>query len=64
MFVSMCVHVCPYSEAKLLFQMLPHYYRHLRVHPHTLLTKFYGLHCIKKGTQKVGHMLLCLYVVS
>lgn len=32
------------GETKLLFSMLPAYYKHVASHPHTLLTKFYGLH--------------------
>lgn len=35
------------GEADLLVRMLPQYYRHMSSHPHTLLTKFYGLHSIK-----------------
>jgi hypothetical protein len=43
------------EEMKILLDMLPKYYRHVTQHPHTLLTKFYGLHRMKpsKG-RKVG----------
>lgn len=42
-------------EAKLLFGMLPAYYRHMSSHPHTLLTKFYGLHRITTASgRQVG----------
>lgn len=35
------------EEMKILLDMLPKYYRHVTQHPHTLLTKFYGLHRMK-----------------
>ncbi|CAK7340232.1 unnamed protein product [Dovyalis caffra] len=35
------------SEAKVLIRMLPAYYNHFRSYENTLLTKFYGLHCVK-----------------
>ncbi len=34
------------SEIKLLFELLPKYQRHIRMYPHTLLTRFYGVHRI------------------
>jgi 1-phosphatidylinositol-4-phosphate 5-kinase len=34
------------SEIKLLFELLPKYVRHIRMYPHTLLTRFYGVHRI------------------
>ncbi|XP_054803956.1 phosphatidylinositol 4-phosphate 5-kinase 4-like [Prosopis cineraria] len=35
------------TEVKVLLRMLPAYYNHFRSFEHTLLTKFYGLHCVK-----------------
>ncbi|CAI5961401.1 unnamed protein product [Closterium sp. NIES-64] len=35
------------SELQVLLRMLPAYYRHVKHNPHTLLTKFFGLHAIK-----------------
>ncbi|XP_047941185.1 phosphatidylinositol 4-phosphate 5-kinase 6-like isoform X2 [Salvia hispanica] len=35
------------SEVKMLKRMLPAYYNHVRFHENTLLTRFYGLHCVK-----------------
>jgi hypothetical protein len=34
------------GETRLLFAMLQSYYKHVASHPHTLITKFYGLHRI------------------
>ncbi|GJP37977.1 hypothetical protein CLOM_g22421 [Closterium sp. NIES-68] len=36
-----------HAEVQVLLRMLPAYYQHVRRHPHTLLTKFFGLHAIK-----------------
>ncbi|XP_022153899.1 phosphatidylinositol 4-phosphate 5-kinase 4-like [Momordica charantia] len=35
------------SEAKVLIRMLSAYYNHVRAFETTLVTKFYGLHCVK-----------------
>ncbi|KAL1535138.1 Phosphatidylinositol 4-phosphate 5-kinase 6 [Salvia divinorum] len=35
------------SEAKVLIRMLSAYYKHVRAFENTLVTKFYGLHCVK-----------------
>ncbi|XP_022966640.1 phosphatidylinositol 4-phosphate 5-kinase 5-like [Cucurbita maxima] len=35
------------SEAKVLIRMLSAYYNHVRAFQTTLVTKFYGLHCVK-----------------
>ncbi|KAG6694423.1 hypothetical protein I3842_09G047700 [Carya illinoinensis] len=35
------------AEAKVLLRMLPAYYNHFRAFENTLVTKFYGLHCVK-----------------
>ncbi|KAK7378063.1 hypothetical protein VNO80_03499 [Phaseolus coccineus] len=35
------------AEVKVLLRLLPAYYNHFRDHKNTLLTKYYGLHCVK-----------------
>ncbi|OVA19773.1 Phosphatidylinositol-4-phosphate 5-kinase [Macleaya cordata] len=42
------------SEVKVLIRMLPAYYNHVRAFENTLVTKFFGLHCVKLtgATQK------------
>ncbi|XP_073101105.1 phosphatidylinositol 4-phosphate 5-kinase 4-like isoform X6 [Elaeis guineensis] len=35
------------SEVKVLLRMLPAYYNHVRAFEDTLVTKFFGLHCVK-----------------
>ncbi|KAK6933982.1 MORN motif [Dillenia turbinata] len=35
------------SEVKVLLRMLPAYYNHFRAFDNTLVTKFFGLHCVK-----------------
>ncbi|XP_042450888.1 phosphatidylinositol 4-phosphate 5-kinase 6-like [Zingiber officinale] len=35
------------SEGKVLLRMLPAYYSHVRSFENTLVTKFFGLHCVK-----------------
>lgn len=35
------------AEAKVLIRMLSAYYNHVRAFENTLVTKFYGLHCVK-----------------
>ncbi|XP_062202797.1 phosphatidylinositol 4-phosphate 5-kinase 6-like [Phragmites australis] len=35
------------SEVKVLLRMLPAYYKHVRAFENTLVTKFFGLHCVK-----------------
>ncbi|KAG0528684.1 hypothetical protein BDA96_05G033100 [Sorghum bicolor] len=34
------------SEVKVLLRMLPAYYKHVRAFENTLITKFFGLHCV------------------
>ncbi|XP_072996209.1 phosphatidylinositol 4-phosphate 5-kinase 4-like [Typha latifolia] len=36
------------SEVKVLLRMLPAYYNHVRAFENTLVTKFFGLHCVKQ----------------
>ncbi|MCI05659.1 phosphatidylinositol 4-phosphate 5-kinase 5-like, partial [Trifolium medium] len=47
------------AEAKALLRMLPAYYNHFRSFDNALLTKFYGLHCVKLNgpSQKKGSSL-------
>lgn len=40
------------AELELLLGMLPAYYRHIERNPHTLLTKFYGLHRVSRPGSK------------
>ncbi|KAI4384624.1 hypothetical protein MLD38_002747 [Melastoma candidum] len=42
------------AEVKALLRMLPAYYKHVQKYQNTLLTKFFGLHCVKLtgATQK------------
>ncbi|CAM8974586.1 unnamed protein product [Rhodiola kirilowii] len=35
------------SEVKVLVKMLPSYYQHVCRYPNTLVTKFFGVHCVK-----------------
>ncbi|XP_052187018.1 phosphatidylinositol 4-phosphate 5-kinase 6-like [Diospyros lotus] len=35
------------AEAKVLIRMLPAYYNHVRSFENTLITKYFGLHCVK-----------------
>ncbi|CAJ1958927.1 unnamed protein product [Sphenostylis stenocarpa] len=35
------------AEAKVFMRMLPAYYKHVRAFENTLVTKFFGLHCVK-----------------
>nr|TKS10464.1 phosphatidylinositol 4-phosphate 5-kinase 1-like isoform X2 [Populus alba] len=42
------------SEVKVLIKMLPSYYQHVCQHKNSLVTKFFGVHCVKPvGGQKV-----------
>ncbi|TVU47009.1 hypothetical protein EJB05_06585, partial [Eragrostis curvula] len=40
------------SEVKMLLKMLPAYYKHVRAFENTLVTKFFGLHCVKAGAHQ------------
>ena len=50
----------------MLKRMLPAYYNHVRFHENTLLTRFYGLHCVKMTgpAQKKVHMKSDTYTFS
>ncbi|KAK9749459.1 hypothetical protein RND81_02G127400 [Saponaria officinalis] len=48
------------SEAKLLIEMLPSYYRHIEMYSNSLLSKYYGLHASRPGIggQKVYFVVM------
>ncbi|MQL88975.1 hypothetical protein Taro_021544 [Colocasia esculenta] len=47
------------SEVKVLVRMLPNYYQHVCQYKGSLVTKFYGVHCIKPiGGQKVRFIVM------
>ncbi|XP_074564736.1 phosphatidylinositol 4-phosphate 5-kinase 1-like [Curcuma longa] len=47
------------SEVKVLIKMLPSYYRHVCWYSNSLVTRFYGVHCIKpNGGQKVRFIVM------
>ncbi|KAL1336357.1 hypothetical protein AAHE18_10G057300 [Arachis hypogaea] len=47
------------SELKVLLNMLPKYYRHVKDYENTLITKFFGLHRIKlRGGKKVRFVVM------
>ncbi|CAN6719024.1 hypothetical protein ACFX13_014765 [Malus domestica] len=41
------------AEVKVLIRMLSAYYNHVRAYENTLVTKFYGLHCVKLMGQPI-----------
>ncbi|KAF7829869.1 phosphatidylinositol 4-phosphate 5-kinase 1-like [Senna tora] len=47
------------SEVKVLLRMLRSYYQHVSQHENSLLTKFYGVHCVKPiGGQKIRFIVM------
>ncbi|KAG0485278.1 hypothetical protein HPP92_009161 [Vanilla planifolia] len=47
------------SEVKVLIRMLPSYYQHVSKYENSLVTKFYGVHCVKpNGGQKVRFIVM------
>ncbi|XP_058100294.1 phosphatidylinositol 4-phosphate 5-kinase 3-like [Magnolia sinica] len=47
------------SEMKVLLEMLPNYYHHVKRYRNTLLTKFYGLHVVQpSGGRKVHFVVM------
>ena len=47
---------------QVLLRMLRSYYQHVSQYENSLLTKFYGLHCVKPiGGQKVWLLFVILY---
>ncbi|KAH9686291.1 phosphatidylinositol 4-phosphate 5-kinase 6 [Citrus sinensis] len=59
------------AEVKVLIRMLPAYYNHVRAFENTLVTKFFGLHCVKlTGTAQkkvrfviMGNLFCSEYVI-
>ncbi|WOL14200.1 phosphatidylinositol 4-phosphate 5-kinase 1-like [Canna indica] len=47
------------SEVKVLIRMLPSYHRHVSQYSNSLVTRFYGVHCVKpNGCQKVRFIVM------
>ncbi|XP_058097239.1 phosphatidylinositol 4-phosphate 5-kinase 1-like [Magnolia sinica] len=47
------------SEVKVLIRMLPSYYQHVSQYENSLVTKFFGVHCVKPvGGQKVRFIVM------
>ncbi|KAI3472272.1 hypothetical protein Pfo_029760 [Paulownia fortunei] len=46
------------AEVKVLLRMLNAYYNHVRAFENTLVTKYYGLHCVKLNGQKVRFIIM------
>ncbi|GAX73551.1 hypothetical protein CEUSTIGMA_g1002.t1 [Chlamydomonas eustigma] len=46
------------GETTLLFSILPEYFKHVTNHPHTLLTRFYGLHRIIIGGKEYDFVVM------
>ncbi|KAL8489345.1 hypothetical protein ACS0TY_024818 [Phlomoides rotata] len=46
------------AEVKVLLRMLSAYYNHVRAFENTLVTKYYGLHCVKLNGQKVRFIIM------
>ncbi|KAJ8773381.1 hypothetical protein K2173_028558 [Erythroxylum novogranatense] len=47
------------SEVKVLLKMLPSYYQHVRRYENSLVTKFFGVHCVKPiGGQKTRFVVM------
>jgi 1-phosphatidylinositol-4-phosphate 5-kinase len=47
------------SEVKLLIRMLPSYYQHVSQYRDSLITRFYGVHCVKPlNGQKVRFIVM------
>eukprot|EP00760_Papus_ankaliazontas_P031570 PhM_4_TR5341/c0_g1_i1/m.32623/K00889/PIP5K; 1-phosphatidylinositol-4-phosphate 5-kinase len=48
----------PQSESVMLRKILPHYYRHMMDNPDTLVTRFYGLHALVRGNEKIPFVVM------
>ncbi|KAJ4733506.1 phosphatidylinositol- 4-phosphate 5-kinase 5 [Rhynchospora pubera] len=47
------------SEVKVLIRMLPSYYQHVRRYQNSLVTRFYGVHCVKPiNGQKIRFIVM------
>jgi hypothetical protein len=64
---------CGFDHRQVLLRMLPAYYKHVRAYDNTLITKFFGLHCVKitGGIQKkvrmlseIGQCIEILYIIT
>ncbi|TFK67357.1 SAICAR synthase-like protein [Pluteus cervinus] len=47
-----------HAEHKFLLKILPRYYEHVKANPHTLLSRFYGLHRVKLPRGKKIHFVI------
>ncbi|KAI0703017.1 SAICAR synthase-like protein [Cytidiella melzeri] len=47
-----------HTEHKFLRRILPQYYAHIKTNPHTLLSRFYGLHRVKLPRGKKIHFVI------
>lgn len=50
------------NEMKTFIRMLPRYYQHVAINPHTLLTKFYGLYRISLPGSKLHKVRFFAFV--
>lgn len=47
------------AECKFIRQILPQYFDYVRLNPHTLLTRFYGIHRVKpSGSEKMRFLIM------
>eukprot|EP01061_Rhynchopus_euleeides_P045328 TRINITY_DN8087_c0_g2_i1.p1 TRINITY_DN8087_c0_g2~~TRINITY_DN8087_c0_g2_i1.p1 ORF type:complete len:972 (+),score=300.57 TRINITY_DN8087_c0_g2_i1:23-2938(+) len=46
------------SEGKVLRRFLPSYYEHIMTNPHTLLTRYFGLHALAYGGEKMYFLVM------
>merc|ERR1719320_479588 len=46
------------SESKLLRKIMPHYYSYICKHPHSFLTKFFGMHRVKPHKRKATRFII------
>ena len=45
------------GECKFLRTILPSYLEHIKANPHTLLTRFYGMHRVKVSERTTGRRM-------
>merc|ERR1719320_1332769 len=46
------------SEVKVFLKILPYYFSYIKMHPHSLLTKFFGMHQVKRDGRKTISFLV------
>merc|ERR1719320_1377911 len=46
------------SEVKVFLKILPNYFSYIKMHPHSLLTKFFGMHQVKRDGRKTISFLV------